>query len=105
MIVRYTPAARADIAGIRDYIVNVLQNPIAARNVVVRIIKRCGVLKEQPYCGGALAAKTGRDTDLRYLVCEKHIAFYRVQEQAVSVIRILDGRTNYIRTLFENMEE
>ncbi|MCC8181949.1 MAG: type II toxin-antitoxin system RelE/ParE family toxin [Clostridiales bacterium] len=100
MILRYTPAARADLADTRDYIENTLKNPGAAQNVTMQILKHCSILKEQPFCGGDLAAKTGRDTDMRFLVCGKHIAFYRVQDETISVIRILDGRTNYMRELF-----
>ena len=50
--------------------------------------------------GTTLAEKVGRETDLRYLISGKHIVFYRVEDDAVSVIRILDGRTNYMRVLF-----
>ncbi len=31
----------------------------------------------------------------------EHIDLYRVEENYVSVIRILDGRTNYLRVLFD----
>ncbi len=101
MVLRYSPAAREDIVQLKHYIAHTLKNPIAAKNVTNRIIKACSILKDQPQCGADLAAKAGRDTDLRYLVCGEHITFYWVEENYVSVIRILDGRTNYLRVLFD----
>ena len=104
MVLRYTPTAREDIAQVKHYITHTLKNPIAAKNVARRMVKDCSILKEQPLCGGDLAAKTGRDTDLHYLVCGEHIAFYRVEEGCVSIIRILDGRSNYLSVLFGEEE-
>ena len=104
MQLRYTPAAREDLVEIRDYIAKALKNPAAAANIVVGIVRQCSILKDQPLCGAKLSAKTGRETELRYLICGKHIAFYRVQESYVSIIRILDGRTNYLLTLFSEQD-
>ena len=46
--------------------------------------------------------QTGRDTDLRFLVCNNHLAFYRIDGNYISIIRILDGRTNYMKVLFSD---
>lgn len=51
-----------------------------------------------------MTAKTERETDLRYLICGKYIIFYRIGEDVISVIRILDGRTDYMRILFDRDE-
>lgn len=100
MIIRYTPAARADLADTYAYICDVLKNPDAARKVTGRIVENIAILKAHPLCGAELSGKVNRETDLRYLVCGKHIAFYRVQGPVISIIRILDGRTNYMQVLF-----
>lgn len=100
MNLRYTPEARVDLLATKQYISVELCNPSAADRVVTYILKCCSNLKEQPCMGAELAAKTGRDTDLRYLVCGKHLTFYRIEGNYVSVVRILDGRTNYMRVLF-----
>ena len=100
MKLRYTPEARADLREIKEYVTSVLGNPAAAKRITDNILKQCGHLKAYPYLDGELAAKTGRSTDKRYVVCGNHIAFYRVEPNVVSVIRILDGRTNYLTVLF-----
>lgn len=100
MRIRYTPQAQTDLREVRDYISNVLKNPVAAKNVTGRIIRSCHKLSDQPNMGASLQGKTGRNTDCRYLICENHIAFYEVQLDCVCIIRILDGRTDYMRALF-----
>ena len=37
----------------------------------------------------SLEAKIGASIDLRYLICEKHIAFYRVDGDVISVADLL----------------
>ena len=54
--------------------------------------------------GASLEAKTDNTTDMRYIICEKWIAFYQVDEDAISVARILDGRQDYLRILFDENE-
>ena len=62
-------------APMRDYIAHTLKNQTAAQRFTDRIVKSCARLKDQPRMGAALSEKTGRDTDLRYLVCGDQIAF------------------------------
>ena len=51
------------------------------------------------------AAKTGREIDLRALLSGNYFLFYRVENEAVQVARILDGRQDYLRVLFGAAEE
>ena len=50
--------------------------------------------------GASLQSKTGRETGLRFLVCGNHIVFYKADDGSISVVRILDGRTDYMKYLF-----
>ncbi|MDO5401017.1 MAG: type II toxin-antitoxin system RelE/ParE family toxin [Eubacteriales bacterium] len=102
MILRYTPAAIADLQETKTYISKVLHNPRAARRIALDVLNRCALLKEHPLLGMSLAAKTGEDTDLRYLLCEQHIAFYRVEGELILIARILDSRTDYMQLLLRD---
>ena len=97
---RYTPAAREDLRELHGYIARELQNPAAADRTVLSVLESCSRLKEQPLMGPELSRRIGRTTDLRYLICGKRIAFYRIEHDVISVLRILDGRTDYLRILF-----
>lgn len=99
MRLRYTRQAREDLRQIRAYFAAALQNPLAGERITARIVKSCGMLKEHPLLGLALSEKIARATDLRYLIQGNYLIFYRVSAEVVSVIRILDGRTDYLRLL------
>ena len=98
MKLRYTPAAMLDLQEIRDYIQDVLMNPDAAANVISQIAASCAKLKEQPYMGIELRKKLGRELDGWCMIAGKYIVIYEVDE-AVSVLRVLDTRTDYLRIL------
>ncbi len=100
MTIRYTPEAMNDLRKTKDYIRKVLKNPKAAARISRAILDSCARLKEHPELGMSLEARTGIASDLRYLICEKHIALYRIDGNVVSVARILDGRQDYLRILF-----
>lgn len=101
MKIKYTPAAIADLQELKDYIFKSLHNPKAAQRITKSILDQCSNLKTHPQPGMSLAAKTGVDTDLRYLICEHHLAMYRVEGDLILIARILDGRTDYMRVLFQ----
>ncbi len=103
--VRLTPEAVRDLAEIRRYIAKELGNPIAAQNVVGRITANLRLLERHALAGPSVEALTGHATDLRILVCGKHIAVYRVEGSTVSVARIINARQDYIRVLFGDIGE
>ena len=100
MILRYTPLARQDLHEIEDYIKNDLANPQAAKNTVQRILKGCSNLKDNPKLGLDMSAKIVQKTDLRYLIISNYIAVYKIEKNIINIIRIRDGRTDYINYLF-----
>ena len=104
MTLRYTPEAIRDLQETKHYISKVLCNPKAAARITKSILDSCGNLKNHPHLGMSVEAKTGHPTDLRYLICEMHIAFYRIEGNTISVARILDGRQDYLRILFDTAE-
>lgn len=99
MKLRYTPEAMADLLEIEDYITNTLLAPEAARNVLGKIATSCGKLKNQPYMGVELRRKIGRDVDGYCLISGTYMVIYYVDDEAVSVIRVLDTRTDYLRAI------
>ena len=105
MTIRYTPEAIRDLQELRRYISKTLSNPKAAHRISTGILDSCAQLKQHPQLGMTLEAKIGTPTDLHYLICEKHIAFYRIDGDIISVTRILDSRQDYLRILFNSKDE
>jgi len=100
-----SPVALEDLEEIKTYISEELDNPIAAVNVVSRIVKSIKKLKGTPGIGRPLATKVSFETDYRYLACGNYLAFYRYEDKTIYVDRILYGRRDYVRILFPEIAE
>ncbi|MBQ2763731.1 MAG: type II toxin-antitoxin system RelE/ParE family toxin [Firmicutes bacterium] len=102
--IRLTPKAFQDLKEIKTYIAVELQNPQAAMGIVSKITKSLKILEEHPLAGPSVEAKTGFSSDLRILVCAQYIAIYRVENDFISVARIINAKQDYIRILFGEQE-
>ena len=100
MTLLYTPEAIRDLQELRRYISQVLGNPQAAASISRGILDACAQLKDHPHLGPSLEARLGQPTELRYLICGKRIAIYRLDGDYISIARILDCRQDYLRILF-----
>ena len=101
MIIRYKNAALRDIQQKQDYIANVLKNKKAAQNLVSSILRTVSQLMDNPMMGVPLNSKFDVDSDLRFFIISKQLAFYRIEDESViSVVRVLDGRQDYMSILF-----
>ena len=98
----YTPKAREDLREIKLYITDTLQNKIAADNISKMILKNCSLLKDNPLLGVDLSGKIDKQTDLRFLIIKNYIAFYKLENDAIKVIRIRNARTNYMNIIFND---
>ena len=103
MKLRYTPEAISDLQSIKQYIKSTLRNPTAATRIAKMILDRCALLKTFPESGVNISVLTGYETDLRMLVCENYLAFYRIDGDIVSVARIIHAKQDYMRILFRGL--
>lgn len=99
MKLRFTLEALNDLAVIKQYIRKDLESPIAAGKIINGILVSCSLLKKQPRLGMELSKRIDRETDYRYLISGNYIVFYRIENNSISVYRIIDARTDYIRTV------
>ena len=98
MKLRFTPRAMNDLTAIRRFIQDEYGNPKAAKRITDSIFAQCVSLKQFPQSGTALSARFEIDTDVRYLVCEGYMIFYRIE--GVSVGAVIHGKTDYLDVLF-----
>ena len=105
MRLQYRPAAIADIQRAADYIENVLKNRSAAQRLKAKILQETSLLKENPQMGTLLSSKyDGLDTSMRFIVISKQLVFYEIGDDTIEVVRIIDGRTDYLTHLFNSEE-
>lgn len=82
---RINPIAQNDLMDIKTYLAEEINNPIAADNVINKIINKYEGLVEYPFIGSSLQTKMGIATDYRYLVCDSYLIFYKVDNEYVSI--------------------
>lgn len=87
MAYRITPRAQADLRSIGDYIAE--RNPSAARHLIGRFIRQWTLLANQP--------RSGAECDdvlpgIRHKVTGQYVAFYRIEEPDVVILRVLHGK-------------
>ena len=98
--VHFSPEAARDLEEIKQYIARELKNPEAAKRTVRSITNDLRTLERFPEAGPSIEALTGQTTDLRYFVCGKRLALYKIENGVVYVARIVDPRQDYLRVLF-----
>ena len=81
-----------------------MSNPIAASNVIKRIIEDYSRLEIFPHMGSSLSTKVPFDTDYRFIVSGNYLVFYKADDEYVSIYRILYGRRDYLKIIFDDIE-
>ncbi len=99
--IEFSPEALTDIKDIKKYIADELSNEIAALNTVKKITEKIRELEDFPQMGASLSVNVNFDTDYRFIVCGNYMAFYRIEKEKVRVVRIVYGRRDFMRVLFE----
>jgi len=98
---RINPVARKDLLKIKEYITEELDNPTAAENVIKKIVESYEKLKDFSLMGVELSSKIDIATDYRFLVSDKYIIFYKIDEEYIYIYRVLYGKRDYARILFD----
>ena len=96
----FSPEAMNDLQQTKAYILEELCNEQAAIRTLSNIMKHIRILSQFPESGAPLSSIMDFDTNYRFLVCGNYTAFYRVEGQAVYIVRILYGRRNFMQILF-----
>ena len=100
MKVRYTPEALRDLQRISASIMEKFNNETVEKRVLKNITGAIRGLEVFPYKGVEVQAGVGVLTDYRYIFNEKNYVFYRIEEEEISIIRILNEKQDYMRVLF-----
>ena len=88
-----------------DYLSLELKNPKAANRLKTKILHNISHLKKYPNLGGKLSEKVEEyETEIRFLVVENQLVFYEVKDSTVEIVRILDGRTDYLARIFSEIK-
>lgn len=103
--IHYTKESRRDLDEIWDYISVELQNISAAERMVNRIMDDVDRLADFAEIGAPLSSIADVDSDYRFLVTGSYLTFYRVYGSDIYVDRVLYGRRDYLRILFDKLQD
>jgi plasmid stabilization system protein ParE len=94
-----TGQAHRDIAAILGYIAK--DKPETANKIAGKIYDRIENIADMPNIGVKMSVRFGIETDVLFSIVHPYpyLAFYKNEEEKVIVLRILDGRMNYLSIL------
>ena len=102
--VSYSPEAKQDLQDIKKYYDQNLKNPSASRKVLLAITQRMRTLESYPRSGRKLSAIIDIETDYRFIGCKGYLAFYRIADDKVFIVRIIHAKRDYIAILLGDTE-
>lgn len=94
-----------DLDDLVDYISNELGSPASAERLFESILEKAHLFADFPGAAAVLRTPSGISTGYRYMICENWMVFFSLEEQRALVVRILYGKSNYMKTLFGEMEK
>ncbi len=100
MELKYTPKAKEDLQNVKCSVLAHCGSEEIAVKVLREITKTVRNLAVFPYMGTELVKITGVLTDYRSLFCRHNYIFYRIEENCILIIRILNEKQDYMRILF-----
>ena len=95
----FSPKASADLDEIKAYIESELGSPKAANEKILEILGAIDNLSVCPEIGPSLKGKIDSLARYRCLSVPGYLIFYRIEAKRVLVVRILNGRMDYLRIL------
>ena len=91
--------AQDDLAEIKAYIAEELDNPQAALATVTKISNTIRMLRDHALIGAPLSSIVDVESDYRFLTSGNYMIFYRVVGNDVFIDRVLYGRRDFLRVL------
>lgn len=98
--VQISPLAKEDLIRTKNYLDEFFGSEVA-ESQIKKVIESITKLQEYPLMGRPLTNMIDVPTDYMYFVVEKNYVFYRVEDQIVRIIRILNSRQDFLKILFE----
>ena len=97
--IEYSKKSKEDLIGIKQYIKYNLQEPETASKLISKIRKSIKTLKENPEIYAIIDDDIIRKLEIRKLIVDNYIIFYRIKNDSIEIVRIMYGRRNWINLL------
>lgn len=97
--IEYSKESKQDLIGIKQYIKYNLQEPAIAEKLISKIRKEINDMKDNPELYTIIDDDIIRKLEIRKLIVDNYIIFYRIKDNNIQIVRIMYGRRNWINLL------
>lgn len=97
--IEYSKEAKQDLIDIKRYIKYNLQEPVIAQRLISKIKNEIDKLKNDPEIFSIIDDDFIKKLEIRKLIVDNYIAFYRINNNNIQIVRVMYGRRNWIDLL------
>ncbi len=97
--IEYSRESKQDLIEIKRYIKYNLQEQEIAQNLISKIRKAINNLTNNPDIYSIIDDDIIKKLEIRKLIVDNYIVFYRVKSYSIQIVRIMYGRRNWINLL------
>ena len=95
----FSPEALKDIEETKDYLTAEFGEKTST-DKLKKVMKSIRLLDQFPLQGSGIWERYGIESDYRYIYTTRNYVFYRIEDDAIKIIRILDARRDFVNILF-----
>lgn len=104
MEIKYSPESLEDLQNVKESITETFDDIKLAEQTLRKIMSTIKGLEVFPYKGISIRKTLGILTDYRCIFCKKNYIFYRVEQEQILVVRILNEKQDFVEILFKETE-
>ena len=98
--IEYSRESKEDLIEIKQYIKYNLQESETANKLILKIRKSIKTLKNNPEIYTIIDDDVIRKLEIRKLIIDNYIVFYRIKNDTIEIVRIMYGKRNWINLLW-----
>lgn len=97
--IEYSIESKNDLIKIKQYIKYDLQEPEIAKKLILKIRKEINKLKENPKLYPIIDDNIIKKLEIRKLIIDNYIVFFRIKNNNVQIVRIMNEKRNWINLI------
>ena len=97
--VEYSEEARQDLLDIKKYVKYNLQESNTAEKLISKLKRTISNLKDNPEIYAIIDNNIIKKFEIRKIVVDNYIIFYRIKYDSIQIVRIMYGKRNWIDLL------
>lgn len=97
--IEYSMESKQDLIVIKQYIKYNLQEPEIAQKMISKIRKEINTLKNNPEIYTTIDDDIIKKLEIRKLIVDNYIVFYRIKSNNIQIVRVMYGRRNWMNLL------